>query len=130
LLNYRYGRAREALATLGRNGSADSHHGYRLRYANPLTGGPALPTIAAALQLLPAGFASAPYRATDSTVFAVAEGTGRSWIGDRELAWGPNDIFVAPSWLAQRHAAEREAVLFSFSDRAAQEKLGIWREQR
>jgi gentisate 1,2-dioxygenase len=130
LLNYRYARAREALAMLSRNGSPDPCHGFKLHYANPLTGGPALPTIAAALQLLPAGLTTAAYRSTDSTVFAVAEGTGRSWIGEREFAWGPNDIFVAPSWLVQRHAAADDAVLFSFSDRAAQEKLGIWREQR
>ena len=39
-------------------------------------------------------------------------------------------MFVAPSWAPQRHRAESEAVIFSFSDRAAQEKLGIWREER
>jgi gentisate 1,2-dioxygenase len=30
----------------------------------------------------------------------------------------------------QQHCADSESVLFSFSDRAAQEKLGLWREQR
>jgi gentisate 1,2-dioxygenase len=28
------------------------------------------------------------------------------------------------------HHAESEAVLFSYSDRPVQEKLGLWREQR
>jgi gentisate 1,2-dioxygenase len=28
------------------------------------------------------------------------------------------------------HRAEDEAVLFSYSDRPVQEKLGLWREQR
>jgi len=31
--------------------------------------------------------------------------------------------------LLKKHA-QSEAVLFSFSDRAAQEKLGLWREER
>ena len=30
----------------------------------------------------------------------------------------------------RRHEAKGEAVLFSFSDRAIQEKLGLWREER
>ena len=42
----------------------------------------------------------------------------------------PNDIFVAPSWKWIEHETEAEAVLFSYSDRVAQQKLGFWREQR
>jgi gentisate 1,2-dioxygenase len=130
LLNYRYTRAREALAAMQRNGPIDPCHGVKLRYANPLTGGPAMPTMSAGLQLLQRGFETAPYRATDGAVFAVVEGKGRSQIGDASFAWSENDVFVAPSWAVQRHRADSEAVLFRFSDRAAQEKLGIWREER
>ena len=130
LLNYRYARARESLATMLRNGPIDACHGVKLRYANPLTGGSVMPTMSAAIQLLPAGFSTAPYRSTDGAVFVAVEGRGRSQIGDASFEWAENDIFVAPSWAAQRHHAETEAVLFSFSDRAAQEKLGLWREQR
>jgi gentisate 1,2-dioxygenase len=36
---------------------------------------------------------------------------------------------VAPSWTAVTHEARDESVLFSFSDRAAQKALGIWREE-
>jgi gentisate 1,2-dioxygenase len=130
LMNYRYARARESLAAMQRNGPVDAWHGVKLRYANPLTGGPAMPTIGAGLQLLAAGFSTAPYRATDGTVFVVVEGRGRSEIGDATFDWTENDVFVAPSWALRRHQAASEAVLFSFSDRAAQEKLGIWREER
>ncbi|MFY9531167.1 MAG: gentisate 1,2-dioxygenase [Candidatus Acidiferrales bacterium] len=130
LLNYRYERARETLATLYRNGPVDPCHGVKLRYANPLTGGPVMPTMSAAIQLIPAGFETAPYRSTDGTVFLVIEGKGRSHVGETSFDWAENDIFVVPSWAPQQHAAEKEAVLFSFSDRVAQEKLGIWREQR
>jgi gentisate 1,2-dioxygenase len=130
LLNYRYARARESLATMQRNGPVDPCHGVKLRYANPLTGGSVMPTMSAAIQLLPSGFRTALYRSTDGAVFVVVEGRGRSEIGEASFEWSENDVFVAPSWAPQRHHAETEAVLFSFSDRAAQEKLGLWREQR
>jgi gentisate 1,2-dioxygenase len=70
-----------------------------------------------------------PYRATDSTVYSVAEGRGRSRIGDTTYTWGPRDVFVVPSWMRVAHEAEDESVLFSFSDRPAQQALGLWREQ-
>jgi len=130
LLNYRYSRARQGLAVMQRNGPIDPCQGVKLRYANPLTGGEPLPTMTAALQLLAAGFETAPYRSTDGTVFVVVEGTGRSRIAGAVFDWQPSDVFVAPSWAVRQHRAETEAVLFSFSDRAAQEKLGLWREDR
>jgi gentisate 1,2-dioxygenase len=78
--------------------------------------------------LLPAGFKGEPYRATDSTIFVCAEGEGMTRIGDSEFAWSQGDVFVAPSWLHYAHTAGPESVLFSISDRPAQELLGIWRE--
>jgi gentisate 1,2-dioxygenase len=36
---------------------------------------------------------------------------------------------VAPSWAPIAHDAQSEAVLFSISDRPAQQALGLWREQ-
>jgi len=130
LLNYRYERARGTLATLVRNGPIDPCHGVKLRYANPLTGGSVMPTMSAAIQLLPRGLETAAYRSTDGTIFVAVEGRGRSQVGDASFEWAESDVFVVPSWALQRHRAESEAVLFSFSDRIAQEKLGIWREQR
>jgi gentisate 1,2-dioxygenase len=102
----------------------------KLRYANPLTGGSVMPTMSAALQLISTGFRTAPYRSTDSTVFVVIEGQGHSQVGDSSFVWAENDVFVPPSWALQQHRAGSEAVLFSFSDLAAQEKLGIRRERR
>jgi gentisate 1,2-dioxygenase len=46
------------------------------------------------------------------------------------LSWEPHDIFVVPSWASHTHHGKAECVLFSFSDRAVQEKLGLWREAR
>ena len=99
---------------------------------NKLTGDDAIPTLSAFIQLLPAGFRGAPYRQTDACVYSVIEGSGRTEIGDIVLEWGPKDTFTVPIWAQYRHFAdsEEDVVLFSFSDRGLQEKLGLWREQR
>jgi len=130
VFSYPYSRSREALDRLYRNGPLDAHHGVKLRYVNPATGGWPLPTIGAFLQLLPAGFQSATYRSTDSTIYCCTEGTGQTQIGDQVVSWGRHDVFVAPSWYPVSHEAASEAVLFSFSDRPVQQMLGLWRDQR
>jgi gentisate 1,2-dioxygenase len=130
VFNYPYTRSRESLATLADNEDPDPCHGHKLRYVNPASGDFAMPTIGTFIQLLPKGFATRLYRSTDSTVFVAVEGRGESRVGDQAFRWEPHDIFVAPSWQPVSHQAEEEAVLFSYSDRPVQEKLGLWREQR
>jgi gentisate 1,2-dioxygenase len=130
VFNYPYTRSREALAQMKNQNEWDPCHGLKMKYVNPLDGGHAMPTMGTYLQLLPNGFSSARYRATDATVFVCTEGKGRSKIGDTTIEWGPKDIFVAPSWHWITHEAESEAVLFSYSDRPVHEKLGFFREQR
>jgi gentisate 1,2-dioxygenase len=129
VFTYPYSRSRETIHQLHKNGYLDPVHGVKMQYVNPATGGYPMPTIAAFLQLLPAGFSSQAYRSTDATVYTVVEGRGRTTIGDTVFDWGPRDIFVAPSWRSVAHEAREEAVLFSFSDRAAQKALGLWREE-
>ena len=41
---------------------------------------------------------------------------------------GPERVFVVPPWKRYPHIAPKQSVLFSISDRPAQEALGIWRE--
>ena len=129
IFNYPYSRTREALDGLYRNGPVHPCHGIKLQYVDPATGGYPMPTIAAFMQLLPAGFRGAPHRSTDATIFSVVEGHGRTRIGDETLNWKERDIFIAPSWQPISHEAERESVIFSFSDRPAQKAFGFWREQ-
>jgi gentisate 1,2-dioxygenase len=130
ILNYPYERTRDALESMRRRGDADACHGFRMRYVNPLTGGWAMPTIGAAIQLLPCPFSGAAYRSSDSTVFVVVEGAGHTMIAGQKFEWREHDVFVAPSWQEYRHEPACESVLFSFSDRPVQEKLGLWREFR
>jgi len=128
LLAYPYHQTRETLDRLRRTGPVDVCHGIKMQYVNPASGGYPMPTIAAFMQLLPAGFLGRKYRSTDGTVHSVVEGHGRSRVGDRVFEWGPRDVFVVPSWCPVSHEAEDDAILFSFSDRPAQKALGLWRK--
>ena len=130
IFSYPYARTRDALDRLRAGATTDACHGIRMKYANPVDGGYALATIATFIQILPRGFTGALHRSTDATVFCVAEGEGRTVAGEETFTWGPRDTFVIPSWCPRRHEVEEEAVLFSFSDRAVQESLGLWREER
>ncbi len=117
-----YVDAREAVERMRSEGPVDPRHGFKMQYP------PAIPAIAAFLQLLPAGFRGKPYRATDATVCCVTEGSGRSRIGEELIEWRRHDIFAIPSWCFASHETDEEAVVFSFSDRPAQQALGLWRE--
>jgi gentisate 1,2-dioxygenase len=130
LMLYPYDRSREALLKLSRIGPIDPAQGVKLRYANPASGGHPFPTIAVFLQWLPKGFDGAAYRATDGTVMCCVEGSGSIVFGDRELAFEKGDVWCAPPWVTYRFKTDSEAVVFSYSDRAAQEALGFWREER
>src|SRR5579862_5791737 len=130
VINYTYARTRPIIERMLAAGDVDKSHGARVRYANPSTGGPVLPTMGANLAMLPKGFRGEPYRATDSTVFVCAEGRGTTNVDGQVLEWGPRDVFVVPSWKRYAHTAAEQSVLFSISDRPAQEALGIWREGR
>ncbi|TMA18840.1 MAG: gentisate 1,2-dioxygenase [Deltaproteobacteria bacterium] len=129
VFSYPYEKTRDALSRLQRAGPPHPSHGIKMQYANPATGGYPMPTIAAFIQLLPAGFKGRRHRSTDGTVFSVVEGRGRSKIGKEVFDWGPKDLFVVPSWHEVSHEAQEETVLFSFSDRPVQKALGIWREE-
>lgn len=130
VFNYPYARTREALEQMRKTREWDPCHGLKMQYVNPATGDYAMPTIAAFMQLLPRGFGAAPYRSTDATIFSVVEGRGRTTIGERSFEWGPRDIFVVPAWARHWHQADEDSVIFSFSDRPVQKKLGLWREDR
>lgn len=130
VFNYPYDRTRAALEQMRKREEWSPWHGLKMKYVNPINGDYAIPTIATFIQLLPKGFGTQPYRATDGTVFVCVEGKGQTKIGDKTFAWGPRDVFVVPSWMTYTHEASEDAVLFSASDRGVQEKLGLWREEK
>lgn len=129
LFHYPYAEWRRSLADLA-VGTPDPHLGHALEFINPADGGAILPTIAAQVQLLPAGFATRPRRSSDGAIHVVVEGSGIARIADREVALAPRDIFVVPSWTLLELQAGSDLVLFSYSDRAAQARLELYREDR
>lgn len=130
VINYSYKTARAALMALAADSAPDPWLGTKMHYADPRSGGHALPTMAAFLQFLNKGQVTKPYRSTDATIFACVEGGGKTRVDGTELSWEANDIFVIPSWYAFSLEPDTDTVLFSYSDRAAQEKLGLWREEK
>jgi gentisate 1,2-dioxygenase len=130
---YPFARTRESLEGIGR-AAADPHFGFKLRYVNPATGRSPMPTIGTFAQRLPKGFATLPYRSSDSTVYVCLEGGGRARIadsaGEQVFEFAPRDVFVVPSWHRLTLAADTDTHLFSFSDRPVQQALGLWREER
>jgi gentisate 1,2-dioxygenase len=130
VFNYPWARTREALQALARAGAPDAHLGHLMRYVNPADGGWAMPTLATMIRLLPAGFATWPYRSSDAMVFVAVEGHGALRVGEQRFVMQPHDIVVVPGWLPYTLHADGDFVLFSYSDRVAQEKLGFFREER
>jgi len=129
ILSYPYERTREALEKLSRNSEPHASHGYKLGYANPATGGHAFPTMAVFMQWLPRGFSGRKYRSTDGAVFCIVEGRGSVTVGEARFDFAPHDVFVVPAWVYCQLSATTDCVLFSYTDRAAQEALGFWREE-
>lgn len=130
LFHYPYAEWRESLAAMARAGAPDPYLGHALEFVNPADGGPVMPTIAAHVRLLPKGFATRQRRSTDATVLVVVEGKGRAQVGEHGFALAPRDLLVVPSWESLEIEAAEELVLFGYSDSAAQQKLGLWREAR
>jgi gentisate 1,2-dioxygenase len=126
---YSFERTRATLQAIA-YGAPDPHHGFKLRYVNPATGASPMPTIGAFAQWLPAGFETKLVRSTDGTVVVCLEGGGDVKVGEADWHFQENDVFVVPSWQALQLRADRDTVLFSFSDRPIQQALGLWREQR
>jgi gentisate 1,2-dioxygenase len=130
VFNYPWQRTREALHALAKAGAPDAHLGHLMRYVNPVDGGWAMPTMATLIRLLPRGFATQAYRSSDSVVLVGVEGRGELRVGEQRFPIEPHDVLVVPGWMAYTLHASDDLVLFSYSDRVAQEKLGFWREQR
>jgi gentisate 1,2-dioxygenase len=101
-----------------------------LRYTNPVTGGAVIPTIDCYLQELAAGRPTAPLRSTSNAMCVVAEGEGRTRIGDEVIEWARGDIFTLPHWKWISHEANRSSRLFLMTDRELLARVGYLREER
>jgi gentisate 1,2-dioxygenase len=120
---------RAALARMAESAPLDSR--VSLRYVNPTTGRPPLPTMGCEAHWVRPGERTRAARRTTSAVFHVIEGRGESRVGDAVLTWEAGDCFVAPpwQWIEHRNGTGAPACLFHFDDEPAVRALGLWREE-
>jgi gentisate 1,2-dioxygenase len=128
LFSYPFADWRASLEALRTNEDPHPHDAYLMEFANPIDGGPVLTTISAFARLTPAGFTTQPMRSTDGTIHVIVAGVGWVEIDDIRYTLTEGDIIVVPSWAKRRFHADEDLVLFSYSDRATQHKLSLWRE--
>jgi 1-hydroxy-2-naphthoate dioxygenase len=108
------------------------YDGVVMEYANPMTGGPTLPTISCWIQRLRPGQETRPHRHTSSSVYCVVRGEGSTVVEGEELRWSKHDAFCVPNW-SMHHFVNRsatdDAVLFSVNDIPALRALGLYFEE-
>ena len=131
LWHYPYTQTREALERLAAEGSSSPFDGVIMEYTNPVTGGPAMPTIGCYVQLLRPGEHTQAHRHTSSTAFHVIEGSGYSVVDGQRLDWEDKDVFCVPGWAFHEHinTGKQPAILFSHTDVPVMRSLGLYREE-
>jgi len=101
----------------------------RVRYVNPLTGGPVMDLLDCWMIALEPGAATRPFRTNAHGVCAVARGSGGTAVGAQTMRWEARDVFTLPSdaWIS--HTADEPALLFVVSDRELYRKLALLTEE-
>jgi gentisate 1,2-dioxygenase len=129
LLNYKFEQVYPSLKHVGERSDGSPFDGISVEYTNPLTGGPAIASIACFVALLRPGQHTKAHRHTGGTIYHVIKGNGHSIIDGRRYDWDEKDTFVVPSWTFHEHEAEQEAVLFSYSESPVLQGVGLYREE-
>jgi gentisate 1,2-dioxygenase len=125
---FRYPYASTAAAVAAAPPARDGSR--RVRYVNPLTGGPGMAMMDCFLVQLDGGAATLPFRTTANSVCCVVEGSGESQIGNETIRWRKRDIFTLPQGNRIVHqAAGGTARLFQVSDRDMYARLGLLKEE-
>ena len=113
----------------------DPYDGVLLEYANPITGGHTLPTMAARIQMLRPGESTKPHRHTGSVRYLGVQGQGMMVVDKDnpiEIEWEPGDSFALPGWRWHRHvntSKTEPAILFTISDMPIAETFGMYKEE-
>lgn len=128
---YRWSETERTLNALA--GTAGSpYDGILLRYVNPVTGGPALPTFSCSIQMLRPGEQTRAHRHTHGAVYHVLRGKGSTEAGGVTLDWETGDSFVVPNWCWHAHRnqqATKDALLFVVDDEPILQAVRLNREE-
>jgi gentisate 1,2-dioxygenase len=133
LLVYPWQRTLEALETLAGSDNTDPFDDVALEYQNPATGGPAMPTIDLAMQMLRPGVQTRAHRHTSSSVHHVVRGEGATIIEGQRYEWSERDFFVIPPWAWHAHinaSAHEPAIVFQMNDVPVMQMVGLYREEQ
>lgn len=131
LFVYPWERAHAALRAFSGT-TPDPVDDYVLEYRNPVTGGPALPTLGLSLQWLRPGMHGKAHRHTGSALYYVVRGEGASTIAGARHEWCAGDFLAIPPWAWHEHenrSARDEAILFVLDDLPAMKALALYREE-
>jgi gentisate 1,2-dioxygenase len=102
----------------------------RVRYTNPLTGGPAMPGVDCYMLAPARENETRAYRTNANMMCLAVDGEGVSQVGGTRLQWKKNDIFSLPRghWISHR-AGSGDAKLFQLTDREVLARLDYLREE-
>lgn len=126
MFRYTWDAARQTLESM----QAAPDGSRRLRYTNPVTGGPIMATLDCYLLALSGGQETRPYRSTGNSVCVAVDGDGVSTLGDETIAWKKNDVFTLPAghWIGHK-GSSADATLFEITDREVLRRLDMLREE-
>jgi gentisate 1,2-dioxygenase len=131
--HYKWRDSEKNLSALAQSATAPNpFDGYMLEFRNPINGGPTMPTIQCAVQLLPPGEETQAHRHTSTVIYHVFRGKGSTEIGEKRFDWQQGDSFVVPLWYNHRHSnlsSSEDVVLFSMSDAPVLKALDLYREE-
>ena len=127
---YRWEETERVLKSMGER-PGDPYEGILLDFVNPLTGGPTLPTLSCAIQMLRPGEKTKSHRHTNTAIYHVFRGRGVSVIGDIRYEWETGDSFIVPPWHIHRHenVSGQQAILFVMTNKPVMDSLGVFRQQ-
>jgi gentisate 1,2-dioxygenase len=128
-MRYPWAETQAALNALREAG--DPYDGIQIMLANPIDGGPTLPTIAWQVQLLSARQNTLTHRHNSTTFYFAFEGEGAIIIEGERLEYQRGDIFAVPAWKWHHHEniTDGDAILFSIDDWPAMKKLGFYMKE-
>lgn len=100
------------------------------QYLQRIGGQPISRTLGAQAERIDAGTSSPPRQSTQSYVYIVRSGSGRTRFGSETIEWTAGDTFAIPTWQEFVHESGSETVyLFAMHDRPLIDALGYYQER-
>ncbi len=133
LLYYPYSKSRQLLQDLAAQGAGNPHEGVLAEYVNPVTCGPAFPSMNNSIRLINGKSTVEAMHRTENIIYILLEGCVTFHLpGNKSFTARSHDVTALPSWVPYSitNSEKEPAVLFSQSDKPLFQKLGFYREQR